>query len=99
MRGSIFRVRGRRLRRQVAVPVELPDRVQRVGVDLDQRAVFLGGEQAAAVPVHVGVGEPAAEAGHGRVVGERVAVGTEQRPPRLPFRREARRGVPRVPGT
>jgi hypothetical protein len=91
-----LRVCGRRLGRQIAVPGELADRVQRVRVDLDRCAVLLGGEQPAAVPVHVRVGEPAAQPRHARVVGERVSVGAEQRPPRLPFRHEARR--PHVPG-
>ena len=48
------------------------------------------------MPVHVGVGQPAAQARHGRVVGERVAVGAEQRPPGLPFGAEP--GRSHVPG-
>ena len=91
-----LRVRGRGPRRQVAVPGELADGIQRVRVDLDRRAVLLGGQQPAAVPVHVGVGEPARQPGDRRVVGERVPVGAEQRPPRRPLGHEARR--PHVPG-
>ncbi len=71
-------VGGHGLGAQGAVVIPPAHRLQRVRIDFVGPAVLLGHEEASGVPDRGGVGDGAVEAGHRRIVGERVAVAAEQ---------------------
>jgi hypothetical protein len=78
-----LRMCGERLAREFAVKIPLAYGLQCFGVHRHRPAILLQRQQHTTMQHYVCVGSAAHAAFHARVVGQRIAIGAEQRPPCL----------------